>query len=346
MAKELSTIITNAAEVRDASETAENTAARVGGVLCDLLEHFVQVVTAGNIALKADSSGTGFTVSYYNAAGQNTTQTLLLPEVSNTLKGLLTPAMLSKLNTAYSQSATNKTDIATRKAEIQELEKRLKGTSDNSNAFSDPFLFLGDKDGIDEVNETLDAIVAEAADPETKFTGHCVVGLKGTRFNVHTYALHFATGDFVQCIEGPVKTDNTGQPLRLATKYGVYYRRISNFYPSAWSPYYDQVPEATEEHSGLLMDTEKWFLNCFRNYGEVSSSAVAENAAKSSTYFEANRPLIMFYYDKAKKQCGLLISLPAGENIHGQTLLLGANIYRRTVTVSGTTSTATAWTAV
>ncbi|QFQ11588.1 hypothetical protein C7Y71_000245 [Pseudoprevotella muciniphila] len=47
MAKELSTILTAAAEVRDASERGENTATRVGGVLCELLEYL-----AGLIAMR------------------------------------------------------------------------------------------------------------------------------------------------------------------------------------------------------------------------------------------------------------------------------------------------------
>lgn len=45
MAKELSDIITRAAEVRDATLSAENTAERVGGVLCDLLEYLKEAYT-------------------------------------------------------------------------------------------------------------------------------------------------------------------------------------------------------------------------------------------------------------------------------------------------------------
>ena len=45
MAKELSDIITRAAEVRDAMLTAENTAERVAGVLCDLLEYLKEAYT-------------------------------------------------------------------------------------------------------------------------------------------------------------------------------------------------------------------------------------------------------------------------------------------------------------
>ncbi len=51
MAKELTTIITAAAAVRDAIETGENTAERVGGVLCDLLEYICQIIFAGNMTI-------------------------------------------------------------------------------------------------------------------------------------------------------------------------------------------------------------------------------------------------------------------------------------------------------
>ena len=59
MAKELSDIITRAAEVRDATLTAENTAERVGGVLCDLLEFLAGMIAAGDMQVVADTGGRG-----------------------------------------------------------------------------------------------------------------------------------------------------------------------------------------------------------------------------------------------------------------------------------------------
>ncbi len=54
MAKELSDIMTRAAEVRDATLTAENTAERIGGVLCDLLEYLAGLIAAGDMQVVAD----------------------------------------------------------------------------------------------------------------------------------------------------------------------------------------------------------------------------------------------------------------------------------------------------
>ena len=67
MAKELSDIITRAAEVRDATLSAENTAERVGGVLCDLLEYLAGLIAAGDMQVVADADGTGLKVTFRNA---------------------------------------------------------------------------------------------------------------------------------------------------------------------------------------------------------------------------------------------------------------------------------------
>ena len=64
MAKELFDIITRAAEVRDATLSAENTAERVSGVLCDLLEYIATLIAAGDVQVVADMDGTGLKVTF------------------------------------------------------------------------------------------------------------------------------------------------------------------------------------------------------------------------------------------------------------------------------------------
>lgn len=138
MVKELSGIITRAAEVRDATLSAENTAERGGGVLCDLLEYLAGMIAAGDMQVVADAEGTGLKVTFRNAQGQAVARRLNLPEVTAALSGLLSPALLAKLNAAYTKSGTNQTAIETRRLEIAELTERLKGRSQYSNAFTDP----------------------------------------------------------------------------------------------------------------------------------------------------------------------------------------------------------------
>ena len=136
MAKELSTILTAAAEVRDASERGVNTATRVGGVLCDLLEYLAGLIAACDMQVVADAEGTGLKVTFRNAQGQAIARRLNLPVASASASGLLSPELLTKLSAAYTQSGTNQTAIATRRLEIIELTERLKGRSDYSPGFS------------------------------------------------------------------------------------------------------------------------------------------------------------------------------------------------------------------
>lgn len=87
MAKELSDIITRAAEVRDATLSAENTAERVGGVLCDLLEYLAGMIAAGDMQVVADTEGTGLKVTFRNAQGQAIARRLNLPVRARVLAG-------------------------------------------------------------------------------------------------------------------------------------------------------------------------------------------------------------------------------------------------------------------
>lgn len=333
--------------MRDASAAGENTAERVGGVLCDLLEYLAALIAAGDVQVVADGSGTGLTVTFRNSQGQAIAQRLNIPAVSASANGLLTPTQLSQLTTAYNKSGTNQTAIETRRLEIAELSERLKGRSEYSNAFTDPQIHLGDFDTMDEVNAVIDGLVTSAASPETKYTGHCIVGLLGSRFDIHQYALHFATGDFVQCVCGCLKINADATALLQDGKYNIAFRRVRDFVAEEWKGIPSLIPNADEMYYGLLDPRDKMKLNNVVDLGQVTTSATAENWAKNPTYLsEKQRPTIFQYYDTRNKQVGMIVSLPASDTTFGQTLLLGTSIFRRTVTVSGSTGTATAWTAM
>ena len=86
MAKELSSIIAQAAQVRDAQLTAENTAERVGGVLCDLLEYLAAAVLAGDVQVVSDAAGTGIVIKLRQANGIAFQQRMNLPVANNAAK--------------------------------------------------------------------------------------------------------------------------------------------------------------------------------------------------------------------------------------------------------------------
>lgn len=346
MVKELSSIIAQAAQVRDAQLSAENTAERVGGVLCNLLEYVCDLMYASGVSLKADSNGTGFTFTFYDKNGTPSTQTFLLPSVSASMKGLMTPELLTKLNNTFTQSGTNANAIENRRLEIVELTKRLKGTSDYSNAFTDPQLFLGDLDTMDEVNAQIDSLVTSAASPETKFTGHCIVGLNGSRFDIHQYALEFATGNFVQCVMGCLSISEDEDSLLHHDHFNIAFRRIWDFEPGPWLNIDYLIPVATEQKNGLLSLYDKAKLNSVLDFGTVARSSVAEDKAKNRIYLRDGRVTIMHYFEQAQGQGGLILSLPAGAGSFGQTLFLGTKRYSRTLTInSGGTVVASSWTA-
>lgn len=98
MGKELTDIIKRAAEVRDATLREENTAERVGRVLCDTLEYLCQALFLGGITTSAD--GTGFRISFtiHDSDGNKFTKDIAIPRATESACGLLTPQEKWKLN--------------------------------------------------------------------------------------------------------------------------------------------------------------------------------------------------------------------------------------------------------
>lgn len=346
MAKVLSSIIAQAAQVRDASQREENTATRVGGVLCDIVEYLAEQITAGNLRIVADGNGTGLSFTFYNKQGLPIAQRLNIPVVSSSLNGLMTPDHLGKLNTAFIQSGTNQTAIETRRLEIEELTRRIKGRSDYSNAFTDPQVFLGDLDTMEEVNAAIDSMVTETASPETKFTGHCVVGLLGCRFDVHQYALHFATGDFIQCVCGGLSINANATTLLQHGQYNIFFRKISNFIPGTWQGISTLIPAATEATQGLLSAEDKGKLNSIIHLGNFAQSTSAENMMCSNIL--THRPQIFTFTitNTTRTQSGLCISTLSRDNIWFQQLQQADHFYWRKVTLENGTYTPTAWTKI
>lgn len=346
MAKELSSIIAQAAQVRDAQLTAENTAERVGGVLCDLLEYLAAAVLAGDVQVVSDAAGTGIVIKLRQANGIAFQQRMNLPVANNAANGLLSPELLSKLNTAFFKSGNNETAIETRRLETEELKRRMQGTSDYSNAFSDPQVFLGDLDTMNEVNAAVNSLIDGTASPETKYAGHCVVGLQGCRFDVHTYALHFATGDFIQCVCGGVTSDATGENLFQHGQYNILYRRITNFVPGTWQGISTLIPPATEVREGLLPAEDKAKLNSVIHLGDFSQSVIAENRMCSNIL--THRPQIFTFTvtNTTRTQSGLYISTLSRDDVWFQQLQQADHFYWRKVTLENGTYTPTLWTKI
>lgn len=173
MAKELIEILKDAAVVRDEKNEAANTAARVGGVMVDIINFLANFTTVSEFSVSATASNVTLRIKVHETDGTAIYRNVTLPAASLSAAGIFTPELLNTLNTAdrnettarqaadsalsekINAEATTRADkdeelrnlvnveVTARIRADTELLKRIKGASDASNAYTDPLRYIG-----------------------------------------------------------------------------------------------------------------------------------------------------------------------------------------------------------
>ena len=172
MAKELIDILKDAAVVRDEKNEAANTAARVGGVMVDIIDFLANFTTVSEFSVSATASKVTLRIKVHETDGTEIYRNVTLPAASLSEAGVFTPTMLNSLNTAdrnettarqaadaalserINAEATSRADkdeklknlvnveVTARIGADAELLKRIIGKSTASSAYTDPFKYL------------------------------------------------------------------------------------------------------------------------------------------------------------------------------------------------------------
>ena len=174
MAKELIDILKDAAVVRDEKNEAANTAARVGGVMVDIIDFLANFTTVSEFSVSATASNVTLRIKVHETDGTAIYRNVTLPAASLSAAGIFTPELLNTLNTADRNETTARqaadaalaerinaeaTSRAEKDEELRnlvnvevtarigadaELLKRIIGKSTSSSAYTDPFKYLKD----------------------------------------------------------------------------------------------------------------------------------------------------------------------------------------------------------
>lgn len=174
MAKELIDILKDAAVVRDEKNEAANTAERVGRVMVDIIDFLANFTTVSEFSVSATASNVTLRIKVHETDGTEIYRNVTLPAASLSEAGVFTPTMLNSLNTAdrnetkarqaadsalserINAEATTRAgkdeelrnlvnvEVTARIGADEEMLKRIKGASDASNAYTDPFRYIGD----------------------------------------------------------------------------------------------------------------------------------------------------------------------------------------------------------
>ena len=97
MAKELIDILTRAAEVRDETGAAENTASKVGGILTDLIDLIGESILSAGLSFNVSANGITLVVKQYDDEGRAFNTEIPFSMASATQAGAITAAQLTNL---------------------------------------------------------------------------------------------------------------------------------------------------------------------------------------------------------------------------------------------------------
>lgn len=95
--KTLSQILEAAAQVRAEQQDSENTAERVGGVLCDLTDFLKNKTSLTGINVRTNANGVTIEVRAQTGDGQEASTTLVFPKATETQAGIITAELLQTL---------------------------------------------------------------------------------------------------------------------------------------------------------------------------------------------------------------------------------------------------------
>ena len=117
---------------------------------------------------------------------------------------------------------------------LNELQKRLQGTSENSNPVTDPFKFLGEFDSYDKLNETLDTLTYTLG--HQKGYGYFRARVGTMAIDIKSILVSSAHNAVGQVVQGML-TLNGDKKLTLANgTYKIYFRKHQN---NAWGDWKD-----------------------------------------------------------------------------------------------------------
>lgn len=206
--------------VRTEKGDGQNTADRVGELFEDIINY------ASDTADAVTSNATAIT----NEATARTT-------ADSTLQG--------NIDTEATSRATADTALQT------ELLKRIKGISDASNGYTDPFINGGTYEDTDTMLAAIAAHPLQTESDSSKYAGNVRYDMQGVIYEVHNHPIHYDTSEWVQSISGPLALKSDGSLACGGHVYATFYRYHNSDGWTSW-----QKIEATDSTTAAALTTE------------------------------------------------------------------------------------------
>ncbi len=253
MAKELTDILEAAAVVRDETAAQQNTAERVGGILCDLTAFLQNKTAITGLDVRTDMNGVSIRVRAQQGDGQEAETILIFPEATEKQSGIITSVLLQQLRAGIAAA-----EGAITTAE-ESMRQRLLGNSKESSAYTDPFISLGESTDWREFSAKLDGL------SEKKYMGRCRATVSGVTVEVYQFINSFSASNYTQVILGNVSAGDNGQVRFTPNNFNILHRQHKDGAWSAWQRINDH-PIATSSLAGLMSAADKTALDAAITY--------------------------------------------------------------------------------
>lgn len=263
----------------------------------------------------------------------------------------------SEVSKLESADAEAKTAINAANTDIAGLLQRMKGKSENSSAYTDPFISLDDSTDWEDFTAKLDDIAKLDTIPFQKYMGRCRAKVSGITIELYNFINSFRNKDFSQVVLGNVSAirDEQGKWHVNFTpnKFNIIHRQHKGGKWTDWQRINEQ-PLATSSLDGLMSAADKEKLDVYPSQfvldlGLVRSQEAGEQeAAKSEVAGNRNISFIRFQVQGVRTlKTNLIMQWPNGIDETAQIMCVDKAQWRRNVTgatgVEGAPTTATPW---
>lgn len=199
----------------------------------------------------------------------------------------------SEVSKLESADAEAKTAINAANTDIAGLLQRMKGKSENSSAYTDPFISLDDSTDWEDFTAKLDDIAKLDTIPFQKHMGRCRAKVSGITIELYNFINNFSKKDFSQVVLGNVSATKNEQGKWQVTftpnKFNIIHRQHKDGKWTDWQRINDH-PLATSSMDGLMSADDKKALDsvdsAFKNLEGMNFNEASEYCATFDNIIE------------------------------------------------------------
>lgn len=368
--KTLTQILETAAQVRAEQQENENTAERVGGVLCDLTDFLQNKTALTGVNVRTNANGVSIEVRAQTGDGQEASTVLVFPEATETQAGIITSELLRTLRAGINSNSDTIQNLDTVLQDcVSKISAAQASIKKNSNNIKDLLAAsklhdtrLANHGEAIESNQALlrehrtdisDAKAAISAAQESirgnaNDISAAKAAISAAQESIQRNANDISAAEAAISAAQESIQENRDRIGTLHTASEIHNIRLGN-YGTAIEDAQKTIRKHTEDIEGVKTKLDEYPSQFILDLGTVSSQEEGESrAASSDVAGNRNISFIRFQVNGVRAlKTTLILQWPNGINETGQIKFIDKAQWRRNVSgatgVSGATTTATQW---